>query len=176
VHTDAGGSGAGGVGVGTLPRLSQRAGKLGSTAAISGWIAANWSIAMNHLLLGSLVLAITPLNAQRLWSFAGQQTLDEAFQIAPSEFTEPRVLELCKAFLAGSSLARDFNTLLRKKTGLTNVEVTIEDGWWFAGEPRYPIYNRFLPYMEPPTFEEFKRHTRFYCGDGDCIQMGPARQ
>jgi hypothetical protein len=240
-------------------------------------------------------------SAQQLWSFHGQRTLDEAFQVPAAEFTEGRVLDLCQAFLAASSgysvaryfvvtdradaienlrgprvsdidfpdwrrryegasphppataelikvrdqavvrlrfddgeirqqvigvgnplqidlhgealrvlevspippgvvmrapypggahfyvqtprpwtltLAEEFNRFLQARAGLANVAITIEDGWWFAGEPTYPIYNRFLPYMEPPSFEEFKRHTRFYCQDlsGGCIQRGPAKQ
>lgn len=72
----------------------------------------------------------------------------------------------------------DFEKLLRQKTELANVAISLEDGWWFAGEPTYPIYNRFMPYIDPPDFGEFKRHTRFYCDDlsGSCIQTGPAKQ
>jgi hypothetical protein len=78
-------------------------------------------------------------------------------------------------------LAEGFDKFLHAATGLTSIEMTMEDGWWFAGEVSYPIYNRFLAYTQPPTFEQFKRHTRFYCDDlppvpGRCIQMGPARQ
>jgi len=68
--------------------------------------------------------------------------------------------------------------MIRKQTGLQWIQINIEDDWWFAGETNYPIYNRFLPYLEPPTFEEFKRHTRFFCADmdGRCLQTGPSRK
>lgn len=73
-------------------------------------------------------------------------------------------------------VAEAFSRMVRQFIGIRRIAITIEDGWWFAGQPNYPIYNRFLPYLEPPTFEEFKRHHRFYCeeSDGRCLQMGPA--
>jgi hypothetical protein len=248
-----------------------------------------------------LITGPGPASGQRLWRVAGQQTLDAAFQIPPSEFSESNVLARCRAFMDATTgyvlrryfivtdredaidklggpgitdiefpdwlrdyraenpappataeliavrdqavvrfrfgdgeirqvvigsgnpleiefrgelvkvleispippglvmrrpypggahffvqtshawtltLAEEFSSFLRQRTGITTVAINIEDGWWFAGDPVYPIYNRFLPYMEPPTFEEFKRHTRFYCNDlsADCLQMGPARQ
>lgn len=74
--------------------------------------------------------------------------------------------------------AEGFSRMFRAYTGLRWIVITIEDGWWFAGASNYPIYNRFLPYLEPPTLEEFKQHHRFICveGDGTCSQTGPARQ
>ncbi len=72
--------------------------------------------------------------------------------------------------------AEAFSRMLREWTGVPIV-ANIEDGWWFATETNYPIYNRFLPHLEPPTFEEFKRHTRFHCTPGgSCLQTGPARR
>ena len=73
--------------------------------------------------------------------------------------------------------AESFSRMMRQRTGLSRIVVNIEDGWWFVGSTRYPIYNRFLPYWVPPTFEEFKKHHRFFCDDvdGSCMQAGPAR-
>jgi len=75
------------------------------------------------------------------------------------------------------SEAEALSRFIRAETKGTNLIVHIENGWWFAGEPKYPIVNRFIPYSAPPTFDEFKHHTRFYCEDGSgrCMQIGPAR-
>lgn len=74
--------------------------------------------------------------------------------------------------------AEAFSRMIRQQTGLRWIVVVIEDGWWFAGGSKYPIYNRFMPYIQPPTFDDFKRHYRFFCADGNgrCTQTGPARK
>ena len=73
-------------------------------------------------------------------------------------------------------LANAFTRAMRARTGIPWLQISLEDGWWFAGETRYPIYNPFLPYREPPTFEQFKKHTRFFCLGSryPCLQRGPA--
>jgi hypothetical protein len=72
-------------------------------------------------------------------------------------------------------LAEDFVKHIQATTGLDNVAIEVEDGPWFVGAG-YPVYNRFLPYTQPPGFEEFKKYTRFYCESpsGGCLQTGPA--
>ncbi len=75
-------------------------------------------------------------------------------------------------------LAERFSRLLRASFGFPWLELHLEDGWWFAGDPGYPIYNRFLPHLAPPKFDEFRTHARFYCNspNGDCLRTGPAME
>lgn len=75
-----------------------------------------------------------------------------------------------------SDAAEALSRMLQKRTDCL-LQVVIEDGWWFATDSDYPTYNRFIPYQEPPSLEEFKKHTRFYCDEGEpyCLQLGPAR-
>jgi hypothetical protein len=75
-------------------------------------------------------------------------------------------------------LAERFSRLLRANVGLPWLELHLEDGWWFAGDPGYPIYNRFLPHLAPPKFAEFRTHTRFFCSspNGEGLQTGPAKE
>jgi hypothetical protein len=42
---------------------------------------------------------------------------------------------------------------------------------WFPGLLDYPIYNRFLPYLKPPTLDEYRSHQRLSCNglDGKCL-------
>jgi hypothetical protein len=58
--------------------------------------------------------------------------------------------------------AERLNRELRRKMGFP-VVLSFEDGWWFATDLWYPFYNRFLPHYPPPSFAEFKQHTRVYC-------------
>lgn len=72
------------------------------------------------------------------------------------------------------SEAQEFSRSYRAKTNIADLVIQISNGWYFPGESNYPVANRFLPRLSPPTLEEFKRLHRFYCNDatGGCRQSG----
>lgn len=72
------------------------------------------------------------------------------------------------------SEAQEFSRSYRGKTNIADLVIQISNGWCFPGESNYPVVNRILPRLSPPTLEEFKRLHRFYCNDatGGCRQSG----
>lgn len=72
------------------------------------------------------------------------------------------------------SEAEEFSRSYRAKTNIADLVIQISNGWYFPGETNYPVVNRFLPRLSPPSLEEFKRLHRFYCNDatGGCRQSG----
>lgn len=64
---------------------------------------------------------------------------------------------------------------LRRSTGVEDLIVDFENGWWFAGDEDYVTYNRFRPYWPAPSLQEYLSATRFTCYgvSGTCQQWGP---
>lgn len=67
--------------------------------------------------------------------------------------------------------AESFSRWFRKSLGIEQMEIDLVNGWWFVGPPNYPIYNRFLSHLPPPSREEFIRSRRYACWypDGRCF-------
>lgn len=70
--------------------------------------------------------------------------------------------------------AEVFISRLRAEARFPWLQVDLENGSWFVGSDCYPIYNRFLPYLSPPSLAKFKSLTRLFCSaDASCRQSGP---
>jgi|GEM_PF-2816187 len=67
--------------------------------------------------------------------------------------------------------------VLRRDLRFPWLRIAMEDGWWFSWDQEYPVYNRFLPRKEPPSYSEFRGHTRYYCAPDTpaCFRFGPAK-
>ena len=52
--------------------------------------------------------------------------------------------------------------------GLPVVNISINEGWCFVMEDDYPIYNRFLPRLPPPSRAQYRSYAGLYCGENTC--------
>jgi len=97
-------------------------------------------------------------------------------------FVPDNVSETVEFFIqTPTALARSeaeiFAASFRSHYALPQAVLTMGNCTWFSSRSNYPIYNRFLPFVRPPTLEEWMPLRMYFCmrQSGACMELGPTR-